>query len=176
MGLLIALVLTVALLQFCSPANLKNSTLRTKVQAVQVKIPQKVSAGHVRQVSIVAQEKTQTEQQTTVEPEKKVDATPTQAVSQGCDTYRDLFNQYDWPVSTAIAICEAESGGNTHALSPTEDYGLMQINQVHADMVDEDLTKLYDPATNIQVAYRIYSARGWSAWSTFESGRYLSFL
>lgn len=130
--------------------------------------------------TVVDQEKAQTEQQTPTEPESIQNAGLVRVSSgdvsqpQGCDA--SLFNQYDWSVSTAVAICKAESGGNADALSTTCDRGLMQINCVHADMVGGDLTKLYDPTTNIQIAYRIYSAHGWSAWSTFNSQRYLAFF
>jgi soluble lytic murein transglycosylase-like protein len=86
--------------------------------------------------------------------------------ANGCSGYAGLFDQYSWNVADAEAICEAESGGNPNALSPTCDRGLMQVNCVHADMVNGDLSQLYIPSVNIAVAYRIYSARGWSAWTT----------
>lgn len=98
-----------------------------------------------------------------------------QPIAQGCESYRTTFSQYSWNVSTALAICEAESGGNTSALSQTCDRGLMQISCIHADMVSS-LGTLYDPTTNIAVAWKIYSANGWRAWSTFNSGKYLTFL
>lgn len=96
--------------------------------------------------------------------------------ASGCSTYDSLFRQYAWDVSVAEAICEAESSGNPYALSTTCDRGLMQINCVHSDMVQGDLTALYDPTTNIAVAWKIYSADGWSPWSTYESGAYAHYL
>lgn len=97
-------------------------------------------------------------------------------VTQGCDSYRNTFAEYSWDVNTAIAICKAESNGNTNAISPTQDRGLMQINSIHADMVNGNLDALYDPSTNISVAARIYGGRGWSAWSTYLNGSYLRYL
>ena len=94
----------------------------------------------------------------------------------GCSHYQNLFNQYDWNVSVAMAICQAESSGDPSQLSATCDRGLMQVNCVHADMVGGNLSALYDPATNIAVAYRIYKAGGWLPWTTYTSGRYLAFL
>ena len=115
------------------------------------------------------------------QPEIKTAAqvvTPVQPpqIVQGCDSYRNIFSQYDWDVSDAVAICKAESGGDTTALSQTCDRGLMQVNCIHADMVNGDLSELYDPATNISVAHKIYSAHGWEAWSTYNSGAFLRFL
>ena len=99
-----------------------------------------------------------------------------QPTVQGCDAYRSALSQYGWDVNMAVAICKAESGGNTHALSYTGDRGLMQINWIHADMVGNDLSKLYDPTTNISVAWKIYSANGWHAWSTYLNGAFLRYL
>lgn len=96
--------------------------------------------------------------------------------ASGCSTYDSIFRQYAWNVSVAEAICEAESGGNPYALSPTEDRGLMQINSIHADMVNDDLSVLYNPTENIAVAYKLYSADGWTPWSTYISGAYVKYL
>lgn len=105
-------------------------------------------------------------------------ATPpsTATFSSGCSTYDSLFRQYAWDVTVAEAICQAESGGNPYALSQTADRGLMQINAVHADMVNFDLSVLYNPTENIAVAYKLYSADGWSPWSTYLSGAYVRYL
>jgi hypothetical protein len=54
-------------------------------------------------------------------------------------------NAYDWDDRTAYAICMAESGGvaskDNAGLNRdgTVDYGLMQVNSIHADMVAGDL-------------------------------------
>lgn len=97
-------------------------------------------------------------------------------VPQGCDAYTSTFSQYDWNVRTAIAICKAESSGRTDALSPTCDRGLMQINCIHADMVNGNLETLFNPTTNIQVANRVYLSQGWRGWSTYNNGAYLKYL
>ena len=94
----------------------------------------------------------------------------------GCANYLSIIEKYDWSVSTAMAIAQAESGCNPNALSRTCDRGIMQISCIHSDMVDGDLSALYDPATNIAVAYRIYSARGWYAWSAYTNRSYLKYL
>lgn len=78
---------------------------------------------------------------------------------------------------TAKAICRAESGLRKDAKSPTSDYGLCQINQVHRKRVGGDLTKLFDPATNIRVAAAIYKDNGgWHPWTVYRTGAYKKYL
>lgn len=74
--------------------------------------------------------------------------------------------QSDYPV--AFDIISHESGWNPEAthVNPngTVDYGLFQINSIHANRVNGDPTKLEDPQTNIDIAYDIYKEQGCSAW------------
>lgn len=102
-------------------------------------------------------------------------AEPTVQVGD-CNNYEELFQQYDWDINIALAVCQAESGGDPNAYSSTHDRGLMQVNPVHRAKVGGNLNKLYDPVTNIEVAWQIYSDAGWSAWSAFNNGSYLRFL
>ena len=85
--------------------------------------------------------------------------------SVGCEKYRAEVSKYGWNVDVAMNVMYAESGCRSNALSATGDRGLMQINWVHSAKVGGDLDKLYDPQTNIAVAYQIYSASGWTPWS-----------
>lgn len=110
----------------------------------------------------------------------KTDVQPKEAVVPSDCT---AVNVYDWNTRIAYAICMAESRGIASKdnaglnANGTVDYGLMQINSIHADMVGGDLTKLLDPATNIRVAYSL--SRGgtdWTPWTTYTSGKYLAFL
>ena len=90
--------------------------------------------------------------------------------SYRCAAYQSYFEQYDWSVDTAMAICEAESSGNPYAVSNGDinpdgvpDYGLMQLHGVD----------IIDPAANISYAYyHKYLTQGWEAWSTYNSGAY----
>lgn len=77
----------------------------------------------------------------------------------------------------------AESGGIAHRDNAglnrdgSVDYGLMQINSIHADMVGGDLESLRDPEVNIRVAYSL--SRGgtdWTPWSAYNNGKYLKWL
>lgn len=91
-----------------------------------------------------------------------------------CAQYASLFEQYNWDVHTAVAICEAESTGVPTAIGcgcnnsdGLPDYGLMQLHNID----------ILDPAQNISYAYyHKYLTQGWGAWSTYNSGKYLQFL
>ena len=90
-----------------------------------------------------------------------------------CASYASLFAQYGWNIDVAMAICSAESRGNPTAVSPTDDYGLMQINhglEIYGSAI-------YDPAFNIKIAYTIkYLGNGWLPWTTYTSGKYYQYL
>ena len=59
-----------------------------------------------------------------------------------CSKYISLFERYDWDVTIAMAIMKSESGCNPNIVSPTNDYGLMQLNNIN----------ITDPAKNIEYA------------------------
>lgn len=57
------------------------------------------------------------------------------------------------------------------------DYGLMQINSVHADMVNGNLESLRNPQINIKIAYSLsHQGKSWTAWSTYNNGKYIQWL
>lgn len=86
-------------------------------------------------------------------------------------------------VVIAVAIALAESGGNAKAYNPETaagaaanmgSYGLWQIYlTAHPEYQNSNL---YDPQTNANAAFAVYSASGFSAWSTFNSGAYEAHL
>lgn len=93
------------------------------------------------------------------------------------------MNGYDWNVKVAYAVCMAESGGvaskDNAGLNRdgSVDYGLMQINSIHADMVGGDLESLRNPQVNIKIAYSLsHQGSDWTAWSTYNNGKYLQWL
>jgi hypothetical protein len=68
---------------------------------------------------------------------------------------------------TAAEIAMAESGGNPNAISPTDDFGLWQINGSHGSMAT------LNPAGNARAAVSISSdGRNWGPWTTYTSGAY----
>lgn len=85
---------------------------------------------------------------------------------------------------TAVAVALAESSGVPNTYNPETaagapdgygSYGLWQIYlNAHPEYANENL---YDPQTNANAAYAIYSAAGgFSPWSTFSSGAYETYL
>jgi hypothetical protein len=81
--------------------------------------------------------------------------------------------------AVAAAIAEAESGGCSASVNPTDNggtqtsWGLWQIsNGTHAQPVQGIL----DPSTNAQAAVAKYKANGWQPWGTYTSGAYKAFL
>lgn len=114
--------------------------------------------------------------------------TPTPLPEAPQDCY--AVKGYDWNVRTAWAVCMAEAKKdaahpygiphwNNAGLNQdgSTDYGLMQINSVHADMVGGDLESLYNPAVNIKIAYSLsHHGSDWTAWSTYNNGAYIQWL
>jgi hypothetical protein len=69
----------------------------------------------------------------------------------------------------AAQIATAESGGNPNAISPTNDYGLWQINGSWGSMAS------LNPVTNAHSAVTISNdGTNWGAWTTYTSGAYAS--
>lgn len=91
----------------------------------------------------------------TAEPE------PVATYSTDCESYRPLLEQYDWNVDHAMMTMRLESGCRASVVSPTNDHGLFQIN----GGLSRYGSAVYDPATNIDIAYRdFYASRGWTPW------------
>jgi len=98
--------------------------------------------------------------------------------------------QFDWDVKMAFAICMAEAKKtpdqpygvtrwNNAGLNGdgSVDYGLMQINSIHADMVGGNLDLLYDPEVNIKIAYSLSKGgTDWTPWSSYNNGKYREHL
>ena len=86
--------------------------------------------------------------------------------SGNVEQWRWLAEQYDWPVNQALAIMQAESGGNPNAThlnhNGSVDKGLWQINSVHGNQ------NWYDPKINADEAYLLYvsAGRSWRPWTT----------
>jgi hypothetical protein len=83
---------------------------------------------------------------------------------------------------TAVSVAMAESGGNPKALGDlgigNGSFGLWQINSYYHPEYGPDFTVLYDPQTNANAAFAIYSQAGYAfkPWSTFNNGSYASFV
>lgn len=83
---------------------------------------------------------------------------------------------------TSVAVALAESSGNPQALGDLDvgqgSFGLWQINSYYHPEYGPDFTILYDPQTNANAAFSVYSAAGnsFTPWSTFKNGTYRSFV
>ena len=73
-----------------------------------------------------------------------------------------LLESVGWPMETreqAKRVAACESGWRTHVVSPTNDYGLFQINGIHYDAT-------LDPVGNALAALRISGGGyNWQPWS-----------
>jgi len=88
-------------------------------------------------------------------------------------------------LAIAISVAIAESSGNPVAYNPETaahtpegqgSFGLWQIYvKVHPEFSGQDL---YDPQTNANAAFQIYSQAGrtFKPWSTFKNNAYLAYL
>lgn len=69
---------------------------------------------------------------------------------------------------TAAEIAEAESGGDADAVSPTDDFGLFQINASHGSAL-----ATLNPSGNARAAVLISDdGTDWSPWTTYRTGAY----
>ena len=101
---------------------------------------------------------------------------------QGCEAYRPLLAKYGWDVTVMLAVMEAESHCNPHAVG--DDY---PINGVHAKSCGllqirtiapwrGTCEQLQDPAFNIDIAWKVYQGQGMKAWSAYKNGAYKRYL
>ena len=86
------------------------------------------------------------------------------------DTVKYIREVFGNEADNAIKIAQAESGLNPNAIHINKggsvDRGIFQINSVHLDRVNGNAEALFDPKTNIKVAYEIFSEQGWCPWTT----------
>lgn len=80
----------------------------------------------------------------------------------------------------ALAVALAESGMREEAINvntnSTIDIGIFQINSVHWKKNGCSPKELFDSYKNVDCAYKIYSASGWSAWSAVNNGSFAKFV
>lgn len=81
----------------------------------------------------------------------------------------------NWDPAIMAAIATAESGGRPRAISPTHDYGLWQINRHYWGGLFAE-HPWYNPHANAWMACYVWKRQGYSAWATYNSGRYLRYL
>jgi hypothetical protein len=81
---------------------------------------------------------------------------------------------------TALAVAKAESGIREDAINinnnDTIDYGIFQINSVHFKKPGCSMKDLVDQYKNVDCAYKIWEAQGWSPWVAFNNGNFKTHL
>ena len=78
-------------------------------------------------------------------------------------------------IATIVAICMAESGLNTQAVSPTQDYGLVQIHLAAHPGVT--MACALDPTCSLGKAYAISGGGSdFTPWATYNNGAYRMYL
>ena len=76
-----------------------------------------------------------------------------------------LISAYPWPQDEAWAVMMCESSGDPTVSNSGESIGLFEIHYPsHWDKV-ESLEALFDPTTNVHVAFHLWEDQGWEPWS-----------
>jgi hypothetical protein len=88
----------------------------------------------------------------------------------GCAYYKQLLARYDWNVHVMYGVMRAESNCDPYAVNTRNydgvyDYGLLQLH-------GQDIV---NPEANIAAAYRLWVVQGYGAWTTYDTGAYLSY-
>lgn len=84
-----------------------------------------------------------------------------------------LVSVYFEPDDVARVLClmELESGGDKSARNPTSGAsGLMQVMPFWAGHLGYQVSDLFQPAQNLEIAAYILDQQGWQAWSPFVRG------
>lgn len=153
--------------------------------------PVKVSIG-----CLACQRPTPTPQVILVTPTstpKKVEPTPTEEPQylnrRPTDEYvAALVKSYPWDYSTAIRLAKSENYYNLTGsfdcartnvnTNGSVDVGLFQINSIHSQRLSSlglTMEDMKDCKKNADYAYNwVYKASGWSPWSAYTNGSYIS--
>ena len=80
----------------------------------------------------------------------------------------------------ALAVAKAESGLREEAINTNTngsiDSGIFQINSVHWGKEGCSLKELLEWKKNVDCAYQIFEASGFTPWTVFKSGAYIAKL
>ena len=85
--------------------------------------------------------------------------------------WRAWVVDYSWPVEEALAIIGCESGGNSDAISRTNDWGLFQHHltywEARSAKAGYPNTSPLDPKVNVAVAWWLWNSKGgsWTDWT-----------
>ena len=86
-----------------------------------------------------------------------------------CSPNQAIYALFPGNTDSASRIAHCESTMNQHAVSPTNDHGLFQINIVHkADfqrVTGQAWSQVYDPYWNTYYAKWLFDRQGWGPWT-----------
>jgi hypothetical protein len=86
----------------------------------------------------------------------------------------EKWGVYDCRV--ALAVARAESGMRADAWNVNSngsiDIGIFQLNSVHYKKDGCGLADVVDPYKNVDCAYQIWEAQGWTPWVAFTNGSF----
>lgn len=90
----------------------------------------------------------------------------------------DKWGVYDCKV--ALAVAKAESGLREDAINintnNTIDLGIFQINSIHYTKEGCSLKEVSTAKGNVDCAYQIWEAQGWTPWVVFNTGAFKNTL
>lgn len=105
-------------------------------------------------------------------------ATNTMATSISNSIESKITATFGKDAKVAIAVAKAESGLNCNAVNHnkngSKDFSLFQINEVHRAKYAG--RNIMDCDVNLDVAYQIYKAQGWTPWVAYKNGAYKKYL
>lgn len=94
-------------------------------------------------------------------------------VGGNCEQYRSIISQYSWNVETAVAVCNAESGGIASKNHEDDNHkiclGSRGLFQIGCDSTS-NFEGMFEPGANIAQAYSLYANRNWQPWSVCYNG------
>jgi soluble lytic murein transglycosylase-like protein len=103
----------------------------------------------------------------------QVKRTPLKEVEFRCNQYLPIIEKYSWNAQTALKVMKAESSCNPKAINLRDShkgcrgsYNLFQVACIHykSDQSKDDIE------LNVQLAYKVYTERGWKPWAVCTTG------
>jgi hypothetical protein len=113
-------------------------------------------------------------------PARTVRSAANAAIQTYTDGFEAIICSKPWPCAQAIEVASCESGLDRNGrldgnwATNGNNYGLFQINSVHADNWPDFYQDWMDPVKNTEWAFEIWSKSGWAPWECnpeFLSGR-----
>jgi len=90
----------------------------------------------------------------------------------------EKFGAYECKPALAIALAESGLKENAYNVNSNQtiDSGIFQVNEVHWGKPGCSPKELFDAKSNVDCAYTIWQASGWSPWVSYKSGSYIKHL